>query len=104
MVQDVVTMVQLNRAELPCSEGKVRHADDATGVPRPGQRRWTMPRMGEQTRQERRQEWIEAAWRCIAQKGYRSLTVDDICNEAGLSKGSFYTHFNQKQHLLLAML
>ena len=63
-----------------------------------------MPRMGEQTRQERRQEWIDAAWRSIAQKGYRSMTVDDVCAEAGLSKGSFYTHFNQKQDLLFALL
>ena len=44
------------------------------------------------------------AWRCAARKGYRDTTVDDICAEAGLSKGAFYGYFESKQDLLLAML
>jgi AcrR family transcriptional regulator len=30
--------------------------------------------------------------------------VDEICEEAGVSKGSFYVYFDQKQDLLLALL
>ncbi len=64
-----------------------------------------MPRLGSEARQERRSRFIEAARRCSATKGYRSLTVDDVCAEAGgLSKGAFYTYFRSKQDLLVALL
>ena len=52
----------------------------------------------------RRRTLVDAAWRCVARGGYRTLTVDDVCTEAGLSKGAFYTYFDQKQDLLLALL
>ena len=32
------------------------------------------------------------------------MTVDDVCEEAGASKGAFYGYFGNKQDLLLAML
>ena len=47
---------------------------------------------------------VEAAWRCAARKGYQETTVDDVCAEAGVSKGAFYIYFQQKQDLLLALL
>jgi AcrR family transcriptional regulator len=53
---------------------------------------------------QRRKEMIDAAWRCVARGGYRNLSVDDVCAEAGLSKGAFYTYFDQKQDLLVALL
>jgi AcrR family transcriptional regulator len=63
-----------------------------------------MPRIAEETRSRRRQNLIEAAWRCLARKGYRNLTVDDVCLEASTSKGSFYGYFDSKRHLLTALL
>ena len=63
-----------------------------------------MPRLAPAVREERRQQLIEAAWRCAARRGFQSLTVDDVCDEAGVSKGSFYVYFDQKQDLLLALL
>lgn len=63
-----------------------------------------MPKMGVQARRKRRQELIDAGWRCVARTGYHNMTVDDVCVEARLSKGAFYTHFDQKQDLLLALL
>lgn len=60
--------------------------------------------MRPETRVERRQDLIEAAWRCAARQGFRDLTVDDVCVEAGVSKGAFYGYFAQKQDLLLALL
>jgi TetR/AcrR family transcriptional regulator, transcriptional repressor of aconitase len=63
-----------------------------------------MPRLNETVRQERRQRLLDAAWRCAARKGYRDTTVDDICLEAGVSKGAFYGYFVNKQELLLALL
>ncbi len=60
--------------------------------------------MRPETRVERRQDLIEAAWRCAASRGFRDLTVDDVCAQAGVSKGAFYGYFAQKQDLLLALL
>lgn len=37
-------------------------------------------------------------------QGFRDLTVDDVCAEAGVSKGAFYGYFEHKQDLLLALL
>jgi AcrR family transcriptional regulator len=63
-----------------------------------------VPKLRPETRVERRQELIDAAWRCAARCGFRDLTVDDVCAEAGVSKGAFYGYFEQKQDLLLALL
>jgi AcrR family transcriptional regulator len=64
-----------------------------------------MPRLADEVREERRARFIEAARRCSATKGYRTLTIDDVCAEAGgLSKGAFYTYFGSKQDLLVALL
>jgi AcrR family transcriptional regulator len=63
-----------------------------------------MPKLEAAVKEQRRQHLIDAAWRCVARGGYRSLSVDDVCSEAGLSKGAFYTYFDQKQDLLVALL
>src|SRR5579859_757487 len=63
-----------------------------------------VPKLREETRVERRQELIAAAWRCAARGGFRDLTVDDVCAAAGVSKGAFYGYFEHKQDLLLALL
>lgn len=63
-----------------------------------------MPKIAPLVRQERRQALLEAAWRCAARKGFPDLTVDEICAEAGISKGAFYGYFESKQDLLLALL
>src|ERR1700690_2192440 len=63
-----------------------------------------MPKLRPETRIERRQLLIDAAWRCAAGRGFGDLTVDDVCAEAGVSKGAFYGYFAHKQDLLLALL
>jgi AcrR family transcriptional regulator len=63
-----------------------------------------VPKLAVAAKEERRKQLIDAAWRCVARGGYRRLSVDDICAEAGLSKGAFYTYFEHKQDLLLALL
>ncbi len=62
-----------------------------------------MPRLGEEGKSRRRAQILEAAWRCAAVKGYRDMTVDDVCAEAQLSKGAFYGYFAQKRDLLIAL-
>ena len=63
-----------------------------------------MPKIAEAKKAARRQQFVDAAWRCAATKGYRGMTVDDVCAEAGLSKGAFYGYFDQKRDLLVALL
>lgn len=62
-----------------------------------------MPKISEAARSARRQDLVDAAWRCIARKAWKDLTVDDVCAEAGVSKGSFYSYFTRKQDLLVAL-
>jgi TetR/AcrR family transcriptional repressor of nem operon len=45
---------------------------------------------------------LNAALRTIRTKGYGASTVDDICDAAGVSKGSFFHHFTSKEELALA--
>jgi AcrR family transcriptional regulator len=63
-----------------------------------------LPKLRPETRTERRQLLIDAAWRCAAQRGFRDLTVDDVCDEAEVSKGAFYGYFESKQDLLVTLL
>src|SRR5437763_17160396 len=47
---------------------------------------------------------LNAALHSIRQKGYAATTVDDICREAGVTKGSFFHHFKSKDDLALAAI
>lgn len=63
-----------------------------------------VPKTAAAAKELRRKQLVDAAWRCVARGGYRSIRVDDVCAEAGLSKGAFYTYFCHKHDLLLALL
>jgi AcrR family transcriptional regulator len=41
---------------------------------------------------------LDATTRVVAAKGYPAATVADIVREAGVSRGSFYEHFEGKEH------
>jgi TetR/AcrR family transcriptional regulator, transcriptional repressor for nem operon len=45
---------------------------------------------------------LDAALQVIRTKGYAATTVDDICHQAGVTKGSFFHHFKSKDDLALA--
>ncbi len=62
-----------------------------------------MPKLDALAKEGRRRLLIEAGWRCVSRGGYRTLSVDDVCVEAGVSKGAFYTYFARKQDLLVAL-
>ena len=45
---------------------------------------------------------LDAALHVIRAQGYAGTTVDDICREAGVTKGSFFHHFKGKDDLAVA--
>lgn len=52
------------------------------------------------TREQRRQQLIDATMICIARKGLGSTTLGDVAGEAGLSQGIVNLHFESKENLL----
>src|SRR5262249_42819688 len=46
-----------------------------------------------------RQKLLEAAQELMMAKGYTATSVDEICEAAGLTKGSFFHYFEGKEHL-----
>lgn len=55
-------------------------------------------------KQVKREEIISAAKKLIIEKGYRKASVEDITNEVGIAKGSFYTYFKSKDFLMETLL
>jgi TetR/AcrR family transcriptional repressor of nem operon len=51
-----------------------------------------------------RQQLLDAVQTLSLKKGFPATTVDDVCTEAGVSKGSFYHHFKSKDDIGLAAL
>ncbi len=58
----------------------------------------------QQRSEETRSRIFEAAIKLFSRHDYNQASVDDICTEAGISKGAFYHHFESKQALFLALL
>lgn len=51
-----------------------------------------------------RTKLIDAAIKLIRQNGYAATSLDDLCADAGVSKGAFFYHFQSKQDLALAAI
>jgi TetR/AcrR family transcriptional repressor of nem operon len=49
-----------------------------------------------------RQRLLDATLRVVRERGLGATRVDDVCECAGLTKGSFFHHFKGKDDLLLA--
>ena len=51
-----------------------------------------------------RDDWARAALEAIAQGGVRALTIEDLAERVGASRGSFYWHFETREDLIAAAL
>jgi TetR/AcrR family transcriptional repressor of nem operon len=58
--------------------------------------------MATQAQHESKTKLLDAALHVIRAKGYAATTVDDICQAAGVTKGSFFHHFKSKDELAVA--
>jgi len=45
---------------------------------------------------------LDASMHVIRAKGYSATRIEDVCDAAGLTKGSFFHHFESKEDLALA--
>ena len=61
-----------------------------------------MPKVSEEHALARRQQIIDAAYRCFARKGFHQATMRDIYEEAGLSPGAVYHYFESKHDIIAA--
>ena len=60
------------------------------------------PFQGEPT--NTREAIMRATFQALIRHGYAGISIQRIADEAGLSKGSFYNHYENKDDLLLAFL
>ena len=54
--------------------------------------------------ERRTEEILGAAFRVFSIKGYHNATVDDIAQEAGISKGTCYQYFTGKEEIFIATM
>lgn len=50
----------------------------------------------------KKEELVSAGIELFKNEGFEKVTVDQICQECGVTKGSFYHHFHSKNELLLS--
>lgn len=63
-----------------------------------------MPKVSEAHSAARRQQIIDAAYRCFAAKGFHQTTMRDIYEEAQLSPGAVYHYFDSKDAIIQASI
>ena len=52
----------------------------------------------------RKEAFVEAAQRLLQTKGYEAMSIQDLLEELGASRGAFYHYFDSKQALLEAVV
>jgi AcrR family transcriptional regulator len=58
----------------------------------------------QQRSEETRSRILSASLKFFAKQGFNETSIQQICTEAGVSKGAFYHHFSSKQSLFLELL
>lgn len=61
-----------------------------------------MPKVSEAHSAARRQQIIDAAYRCFARRGFHQTTMREIYEEAELSPGAVYHYFDGKEAIIRA--
>lgn len=55
-----------------------------------------------EARHESKTRILNAALQVIRQRGYSATRIEDVCEVAGLTKGSFFHHFSSKEEMAIA--
>jgi TetR/AcrR family transcriptional repressor of nem operon len=56
----------------------------------------------DEIRHESKTGILQGALRVFREKGYSATRIEDVCEAAGLTKGSFFHHFSTKEELAIA--
>jgi AcrR family transcriptional regulator len=51
-----------------------------------------------------REDWVDAAWKTLGEGGVDGVRVESLARRLGVTKGSFYWHFKNRQDLIDALL
>lgn len=61
------------------------------------------PETGRPTREETRARLLDGAYEAFCEVGFQAATIEDISARAGFTRGAFYSNFQDKDELLLAL-
>ncbi len=50
------------------------------------------------------QDWLQAGYTLLAEEGVRALKVERLCQQAGVTRGSFYWHFEDMKTYRAALV
>lgn len=53
-------------------------------------------------REDAKPTLLDAAVKLILEKGYEAMRIDEVCAQAGLTKGALFHHFRNKEDLAMA--
>jgi AcrR family transcriptional regulator len=62
-----------------------------------------MPKITEAQRESRRQQILDAALVCFSRDGFHATTTADIVRESGVSQGTLYLYFANKDDIIVAL-
>jgi AcrR family transcriptional regulator len=62
-----------------------------------------MPKISQAHRDARRQQILDAAVRCFSRDGFHATTTADIVRESGVSQGTLYLYFANKDDMVVAL-
>lgn len=62
------------------------------------------PRVTEEYREQKRQRILEAAKRVFVRNGYRGVTMKDVIDESGLSRGGVYLYFSSTEEIFRSLI
>ena len=62
-----------------------------------------MPKLSKEQAEVRRQQILRAMFNCLAERGYARVTMRDIAKEAGVSVGTLYLYFRDKNEIIAAL-
>lgn len=59
-----------------------------------------MPKVTEAHMEARRQQILDAAFKCFSENGFHQTTMQHICRAANLSPGAVYRYFSSKEEII----
>jgi len=62
------------------------------------------PKVSEEYKQQKKVELLRVAKQVFIKKGYTNATMQDILDEAGVSRGALYAYFDNLEHVYIELL